>query len=187
MISPVPRTHAGGRLLRLTIALFAATSAGHVAAEESTCKPLFEAMNRLFTTPSHQYLKQTNANGGAKSTDSEIINTGAALYIRVDGKWHGSNGTGAELQKREEENRKNAKVTTCRIERDEAVDGVAGTLYSAHTETAYGSSDEQLWIAKSSGLPLRETIEIDMVDQGGKSRADIRVVYGAIEAPPVDP
>ena len=144
-------------------------------------------MNRLFTTPSHQYLKQTNANGGAKSTDSEIINTGAAMYIRIDGKWHNSDATGAELQKREEENRKNAKVTTCRKERDEAVDGVAVTLYSAHTETSYGSSDEQLWIAKSSGLPLRETIELDMGDQGGKSHADIRVVYRGIEAPVIDP
>jgi hypothetical protein len=158
------------------------------AADETNCKPLFEAMNRLFNTPSHQYLKQTTAKGGEKSTDSEIINTGTAMYIMVSGKWHNSNATAAQLQQQEEQNRKNAKVTTCRVVREESVDGVAVTLFSAHTETDYGKSDEQLWVSKTSGLPVREIIDVDVgSDQGGKSRAEIRVVYSGIEAPTVAP
>jgi hypothetical protein len=65
------------------------------------------------------------------------------------------------------------------------VDGVAVTLYSAHTETAYGISNEQIWIAKGTGLPVRETIDMDMGAKGGKSRAEIHVVYVGVEAPVV--
>lgn len=155
-------------------------------ADEADCKPLFEAMNRLFKTPSHQYLKQTDTRTGDKAVDSEIINTGTAMYVRVGGRWSNSPITAAQLMEQEEKNRRDAKVTTCRVVREEGFDGVNTTLFSAHTETNYGASEEQLWIAKSNGLPLREIIEMDMGDHGGKSRAEIHVVYSGVEAPTVD-
>ena len=165
--------------------LLTVAPAGYCLADDVDCKPLFEAMNRLFKTPSHQYLKQTDSRTGDKAVDSEIINTGKAMYVMVGGKWNNSPITAAQLQEQEEQNRRNAKITTCRAVREESFDGVTTKLFSAHTETGYGASDEQLWVAKSNGLPLREIIEMDMGDNGGKSRAEIHVVYSGIEAPSV--
>jgi hypothetical protein len=134
----------------------------------------------------HQYLKQTDTRTGDKAVDSEIINTGTAMYVMVGGKWSNSPVTASQVLEQEEKNRRNAKVTTCRVVRDESFDGVTTTLFSAHTETDFGASDEQLWIAKGNGLPLREIIEMDMGDHGGKSRAEIHVVYSGIQAPALD-
>ena len=152
-------------------------------AADAECQPLFDAMNRLFKTPSHQYLKQTNSITGDKAVASEIINDGNALYVMVDGKWHNSNATGAQLLEQEEISRKKAKVTTCRLVHEEAVDGVPARLFSAHTETEFGASDQQLWIAKATGLPVRETIEMSMGDHAGTSRAEIKVVYSDVTTP----
>ncbi len=167
------------------MAVLALAPAARCLADEAECKPLFEAMNRLFKTPSHQYLKQTDTRTGEKAVDSEIINTGKAMYVMVGGKWSNSPVTASQLQEQEEQNRHNAKVTTCHLVREESFDGVSTSLFSAHTETGYGASDQQLWIAKSNGLPLREIIEMDMGDHGGKSRAEIHVVYTGVEAPAV--
>ncbi|MEA3151998.1 MAG: hypothetical protein QOD56_2937 [Gammaproteobacteria bacterium] len=176
---------AASRVALCVWATLALAPARHGFAAEADCKPLFDAITRLFNTPSHQYLSQTSAVTGDKVTLSEIINTGKAMFIRVDGKWHTSTITAAQLQQQEEENRKNAKVTICRIVSDESVDGVAVTHFSSHTETGYGASDQQLWISKSAGLPVRETIDMDMGARGGKSHAEIRVVYSGIDAPTV--
>jgi hypothetical protein len=168
------------------IALIAApTSDGF--AEEADCKPMFAAMTHLFNTPSHQYLKQTNTITGDKAVVSEIINTGKAMYIMVDGKWHNSEVTSAQLQEQEESSRRKAKLTTCKLVHEEALDGVPVTLFTAHTETEYGASDQQMWIAKKDGLPVRETIEMTMGDHAGTSRAEIRVSYSGITAPVVPP
>ena len=167
------------------LAVLALAPAAGCLADEAECKPLFEAMNRLFKTPSHQYLKQTDTRTGEKAVDSEIINTGKAMYVMVAGKWSTSPVTASQLQEQEEQNRRNAKVTTCHLVREESFDGVSTNLFSAHTETGYGASDQQLWIAKSNGLPLREIIEMEMGDHGGKSRAEIHVVYTGVEAPAV--
>jgi hypothetical protein len=165
--------------------VLALAPAGLVIAADADCQPLFQAMDKLFTTPSHQYLKQTNTITGEKAVASEIINTGKAMYIMVDGKWHNSNATGEVLKQQEELGRKNAKVTTCRMVHAESVDGVAAKLFTAHTETEFGASDQQLWIADSSGLPVRETIEMSMGDHAGTSRAEIRVEYSGVSAPVV--
>jgi hypothetical protein len=164
-----------------------AAPTGYSLAEDADCKPMFEAMNHMFNTPSHQYLKQTNTLTGDKAVVSEIINTGKALYIMVDGKWHNSEITSAQLQEQEESSRKKAKLTTCKLVHEETLDGVSVKLFNAHTETDYGASDQQMWIAKKDGLPVRETIEMTMGDHAGTSRAEIRVVYTGIAAPVVPP
>lgn len=168
-------------------AVLAMAPVSHGFAADAECQPLFDAMNRLFKTPSHQYLKQTNSITGDKAVASEIVNDGNAMYIMVDGQWHHSNATGAQLQEQEELSRKKAKVTTCRLVHEETVDGVPVNLFSAHTETEFGASDQQLWIAKATGLPVREIIEMSMGDHAGTSRAEIKVVYSGVTAPLIAP
>jgi hypothetical protein len=171
----------------LYVIALAAAPAGYSLADEADCKPMFEAMTHLFNTPSHQYLKQTNTLTGDKTVSSEIINTGKALYIMVDGKWHNSDITSAQLQEQEESSRKKAKLTTCKLVHEESLDGVPVRLFTAHTETEYGASDQQMWIAKKDGLPVRETIEMTMGEHAGTSHAEIRVTYSGITAPVVPP
>jgi hypothetical protein len=170
------------RAIGCIFALLAAYAPYSFAAD-ADCKPLFDAMTRLFNTPSHQYLTQTNTANGDKPRTSEIINTGTAMYIMVSGKWHNSPVTAAQMQEQEEQNRKNAKVTTCHLVREESLEGVKVSLFSAHTETSHGTSDEQIWISKSDGLLLRENIDMKTDDRGGNSRAEIRVVYSGVAAP----
>lgn len=169
----------------VSILAMAPVSRGFAA--EAECQPLFDAMNRLFKTPSHQYLKQTNSITGDKAVASEIINDGKALYVMVGGKWQNSQATGEQLLEQEEMGRRKAKVTTCRLVHEEAVDGIPAKLFSAHTETEFGASDEQLWIANATGLPVRETIEMSMGDHAGTSRAEIKVVYSGVSTPVIAP
>jgi hypothetical protein len=163
------------------VVLLAAAPMNWILADEADCKQPFEAMTRLYDTPSHQYLTETGAAGGDKPTTSEIINTGKAMYIKVDGKWHLSHATKAELQRQEEQNRKAAKTRSCRLVREESLDGSTVNFFNAHTETANGASDEQIWISKNDGRLVREII--DMTDSSGKSHAEIRVVYSGVETP----
>jgi hypothetical protein len=152
-------------------------------AQDPACKPLFDAMTHLFNTPSHQYVTQTSTALGGQPQESELINTGGAMYVLVDGKWHASPITAAQLQEREEANRKSAKVTNCKVIREETIDGVPATVFNSHTETGFGVGDQQIWLSKSTGLPLRETIDMDLGDKAGKSHVEVRVVYAKIEAP----
>jgi hypothetical protein len=161
--------------------IFALTPALGVA-DEAACKPLFDAMTHLFNTPSHQFVQTSSATGG-KPQKSEIINTGKVMYVMVDSQWRVSPITAAQMQVTEETSRKNAKVTDCKVVRDESVDGVAATLFSSHTETDYGASDQQIWLAKATGLPVHETIDMDLGEKAGKSHVDVRVVYASIQAP----
>lgn len=152
-------------------------------ADDSACKPLFDAMTHLFNTPSHQFVTQTSSALGGKPQNTEVINTGKTLYVMVDGQWHVSPVTAAQMQATEENNRKSAKITNCTVVREESVDGVSTTLFNSHTETDYGASDQQIWLAKGTGLPLRETIDMDLGEKAGKSHVDVRVVYAGIQAP----
>ncbi len=177
------RPAAASRLAACTFALAASAAAAPSLADDDACKPLFDAMTHLFNTPSHQYVTQTSTALGSKPQASELINTGKAVYVMVDGKWHLTPMTAAQMQEQEEANRKNAKVTECRVIRQESIEGVPVTVYGSHTETGYGVSDQQIWLAKATGLPLRETIDMDLGEKAGKSHVDVRVVYTAIEAP----
>jgi hypothetical protein len=47
-----------------------------------------------------------------------------------------------------------------------------------------GTSDVQIWIAKSTGLPLKEVIDSDAGDALTKSHSSLRFDYANIQAPP---
>ena len=73
---------------------------------------------------------------------------------------------------------------TCKLLRDEAVDGEAATLYSAHDVQESGSTvDSQIWISKSSGLPIQQTIDINVGGARGKSHTEARIDYANVQAP----
>lgn len=152
------------------------------AADDTSCKPVFDAITRLVKTPNHQFLVQSSDAPGSTRQAGEMIFTGKTTYILHDGKWQTSTITPEETLKQDEENRKNSK-TQCRALRDEPVEGVNATVYTLHSESEVGKSDGQIWISKASALPLRQKIDLAMEGIAEKNHVETRFVYSDV-APP---
>jgi hypothetical protein len=119
---------------------------GHAAPEHAadSCQPVFDALTKLITTPSHSYTTSTPVNGG-KARTAETIMTQEKKYIRVNGKWMDTPVTTAEVLEQERENEKNGKAT-CQLLRSEAVNGEAAVVYSLNRQTTGFKEDSQIWI-----------------------------------------
>jgi hypothetical protein len=145
-----------------------------------SCQPVFDALTKVVTTPSHSYSTHTK-NG--KPISSETIYTQGKAFIRVNGKWMKSPDDPKEILQEEAENRKHG-TATCQIVREESVNGQPATVYSLHSKTDYATEDAQMWIAKGTGLPLREEMDMDVGGgTAGKSHVSIRYEYGNIQPP----
>ena len=151
-------------------------------AQDGSCKPVFDAITRMVKTPNHQYITQSSPDPHEKARSTEIIFTGRKTYLRVDGQWQTSKTTAEQTLKLDEENRKNS-TATCRLLRDESVDGVSAGVYSLHSESDVGNSDGQLWVSKATGMPLRQTIDVMTDPASGKTHVETRFVYSDIAAP----
>ena len=173
---------ASGTGLLAAIALFT----GSALAADLSCKPLADAVTiKPFTIPTHIYSTETASYTGGKPRNSETIYLIDKTYVQVNGRWRVSPVTPKMLL----EDTKAAQAapdiqshSTCRLVRDEVINGEAATLYSEHTETQDGKSDSQVWISKSRGLPLKMEINKDM-GGGGKSHWVSRFEYTNVQAP----
>ncbi len=147
---------------------------------QETCGAVFDALTKVVTTPNHSYSTRTT-NG--KPLISERIYTQGKAFIRVNGKWMAIREDTAEILRQEADNRKHG-TATCRAIREESVDGQGATLYSLHSETEYATQEAQMWIAKSTGLPLREEMDTDVgAGKLGKSHLSTRYEYSNIQPP----
>jgi len=146
-----------------------------------SCQPVFDALTKLITTPSHSYTASTVVNGGKQRT-GETIMTQGKKYIRGNGKWMDSRVTTAEVLEQERENEKNGRAT-CQLVRSEAVNGASALVYSLHREPQSFKEDSQIWISKSTGMPLREEQDVDMGAEIGKQHNSARFEYGNVQPP----
>lgn len=146
---------------------------------QDSCQPVFDALDKVFTTPSHSYSTYTVQ--GRMISGEKIYTQGKAFYCG-DGKWMKDSDDPKTILARQIENRKHGAVT-CKIVRDESVNGQRATLYSLHSKTEHTTAEAQLWIAKSTGLLLQE--EMDIYGGGGarKSHMSTRYEYGNIQPP----
>ena len=151
-------------------------------ADDTSCKPVFDAITRLVKTPNHQFLVQSSDAPGSAPQAGEMIFTGKTTYILHDGKWQTSTVTPEETLQQDEENRKNSK-TSCHALRDEPVEGVSATVYTLHSESEVGKSDGQIWISKANALPLRQKIDLALNGITEKNHVETRFVYSGVEAP----
>src|ERR1700730_4490075 len=76
-----------------------------------SCEPVFDAIPKIFTTPSHSY--STGVVNG-KPRNTETIYVQGKTYMIVKGKWWLSPVTPNDVLKQEMENRSNGK-TTCQF------------------------------------------------------------------------
>jgi len=147
---------------------------------QETCGAVFDALTKVVTTPNHSYSTRTT-NG--KPLISERIYTQGKAFIRINGKWTTIREDTTELLQQEADNRKHG-TATCRAVREESVDGQRATVYSLHSKTEYATEDAQMWIAKGTGLPLREEMDVDVgAGNLGKSHLSTRYEYGNIQPP----
>src|SRR5260370_6238875 len=92
---------------------------------QNSCQPVLDAMNKIYTTPSHLY----NTMDGDRT--NELIYAAGAVYDNLHGKWARSRVPLQRVMELEENNRRNSKYT-CRYLRDESVNGEMAAVYSTH-------------------------------------------------------
>jgi hypothetical protein len=151
--------------------------------DDPACKPVFDAMDRVLDVPSHEFMIKAGGKGeGGKTTQSELITVNGSRYVMVSGRWAKSPATTTQLREQEAENKKNAKVFSCKKAGGEMVNGEPTTIYTIHSETEDAKSDGKLWISNLRGLPLKEEASIDMGD-GDVWHSSVRFEYSNVHAP----
>jgi hypothetical protein len=106
-----------------------------------SCQPVFDAITKLVTTPSHGFSTGV-VNGKPRST--ETIYVQGKTYMIVKGKWWLSPVTPNDVLEQEIENRTNGKAT-CQFLRNEFVNGEPAAVYSMRRETDNAKEDGQMW------------------------------------------
>ena len=152
-----------------------------MARATDSCQPVFDALTKVATTPSHSYTTSTGGNGGTP-TEAETIFANGQKYIRARGRWMRIPVTSQEVVEQEKEKEEKGK-STCQILRSESVNGEAAMLYSVHREYEEVKEDGQMWVSKGSGLLLR--VEEDFENGGNKVKdhRSTRFQYGNIRPP----
>ncbi|MBZ5688058.1 MAG: hypothetical protein LAP86_23840 [Acidobacteriia bacterium] len=146
-----------------------------------SCQPVFDALQKLVTTPSHSYTTSTAAKGGSPRT-AETIMVRGQKYIRVNGKWMDARVTTQEVMEQEKEKEKSGK-SSCQLVRSESVKGESASLYHLQRETEDFKEDSQIWISTARGVPLREEQDIEMGASIGKRHNSAHFEYTNIHPP----
>ena len=146
------------------------------------CQPVLTAGEKQFTVPSHAFMTTTGM--GPAPMQSEVISIDGTTYVKVHDHWMKSPLTSEQLVKQSREKMTSARSHSCKQMPDDVVGGVAASVYSSHTESGTSATDTQVWVAKSTGLPLKS--EVDMTLSGRKSHVSVRYEYGNVQAPPVN-
>jgi len=165
-----------------TIAMTGFATITPAFAADPSCKPVLDAMIKMAGTPYHQYLSETAAYHAAP-TRGEIITTMDAMYVKVRGTWHrdAHNPQQAVTEMRQAAN---AKPMNCKYLRDESVGSEATALYDTFEKQEDGETvKSQLWISKSRGLPIKQTIDMDVGGKLGKSHSELRIDYANVQPP----
>ena len=166
------------------VLIFLACGNVPLARAQNDCKFVFDAGDKVTMTPHHGYTT-TTLQTGQKLSNGEAIFVGGVIYVRIHDQWKKSPMTVQDMQKQEQENRKETKNVSCRHVRDEAVNGEAAGVYSAHAETEDMKTDSLIWISRSTGLILRQ--EEDLDSDSNKSHVSVRYEYRNVSAPAVSP
>lgn len=151
------------------------------ASAQDSCQPVYDALTKLATTPSHSYASMTDPSGG-KATATEFIYIQDKAFMKVGGNWADGPMTPKELLDKEMQNRKNSHAQ-CQLVRSDSAGGQAANLYSLHGENKNAKEDAQVWVSKTTGLPLREEADIELSGSPGKRHVSNRYEYGNVRAP----
>jgi len=172
------------RIQSVTLIVFvqAVVLAGVLPARATdSCQPVFDAIQKLVTSPSHSYTTSTPAKGGTPRTGETIMIHGKK-YLRANGKWMDPRVTTQEVLEREKENEKNGK-SNCQLVRSEPVNGESSSLYHVQRQTETFREDSQIWISTARGVPLREEQDMDYGGAIGKLHNSAHFEYVNVKPP----
>ena len=173
--------HRSIRFLAATLLLSVAWITVPARASDAGCQPVVGAMDKMATTPVHIYTTETAA-FRSKPTSIETINSGGAIFVKLHDKWIRSKMTTQGMLGQEKENRQNGSATCVRLP-DEQVAGASAFVFRTHQKTEDSTVDTQTWISKTTGLFLRQDIDIDVGGSLGKSHRSSRYEYGNVRPP----
>lgn len=159
-----------------------APRATHAQKDVASCKPVLDAVVKQRATSFHAYMTLPATLPGAKPEQSEMIAAGGQDYILVNGHWKRSPMDQAAMVKQEQENIRDAKAYSCKRLRDESVGGAPAVVYAAHSENEDTKSDAQVWVAKSTGLVLRNEVDLS-TDGGAPDHLSTRYEYTNVQVP----
>lgn len=145
------------------------------------CQPIFDALLKVATTPSHSYTTSTAVNGG-RPTEAETIFANGQKYIRARGKWMRLPVTSQDVVEQEKEKEEHGK-STCQFLRSESVNVKAAMLYSVHREYEEVTEEGQMWVSRGSGLLLRAEEDFENRGNKAKEHRSTRFEYGNIRPP----
>ena len=168
----------------IAIALFALMILPNFAASAraaDSCQPVFDALIKVATTPSHSYTTNTSVNGG-NPAEGETIFANGQKYIRARGKWMHIPVTSQDVLEQEKEKEEKGK-STCQFLRNESVNGEAAKLYSVHREYDEVKEDGQMWVSTSNGLLLRVAEDVDNRGNKKNGHQSTRFEYGNVQPP----
>jgi len=178
-----PKSQVQGRICVMLLLCLSALGGAARAQAQGDCKAVYDADDKMLATNHHAFA--THASAGGKSETTEAAMIGGVSYVQIKGVWRKSPLTLEQLREQKAENRKNAKVVSCRYLRDEVVEGETARVFSAHSETEDEKSDVTVWISRNRGLPLRQEQDVDLGDAGGKTHYSVRYDYNNVSAPAV--
>jgi hypothetical protein len=160
-----------------------APRAAHGQKDVASCAPVLDALTKQMNTPYHAYTTMPAAVGGGKVQQSEMIATGGQHYLLVGGTWKKSPMDQAAMVKQEQDNVRNATALSCKRVRDEATGGVPAVVYTMHSENEDTKSDGQVWIAKATGLIVRNEVDMSIGGTGGPDHMATRFEYTNVQVP----
>jgi hypothetical protein len=154
---------------------------GAAHAGEADCTAILDAIVKMSTTPVRQKVSILMP-GGRPPLQSEVLHTKDTMYMQVAGHWAARPYDGAKIAA-DARQALAASEHTCSRDGSEPVDGQPATVYRMETATPKGKSQAKIWIAPTSGLPLRQhTILIEGATANGEH--DVHFDYINITPPP---
>jgi hypothetical protein len=156
------------------------------AAPDPACKPVIDAMEKGFGTPSHLYTtRETVTGANTTNSSSESIYADGGTWILVHGQWRKSPVNINALRTHQTQQMQNG--FTCHHLRDEAVGGDMTAVYGTHQQSSdSGPIDTTVWISKASGLPVKTEADIDIsgtMARAGKVHQTTRYEYTNVHSP----
>jgi hypothetical protein len=162
------------------LVILTSLAAPYVMAADA-CQPVFDALMKVATTPSHSYTTSGAVTGG-KPAEGETIFVNGQKYIRARGTWMRIPVTSQDVVEQEKEKEEKGN-STCQLLRRESVNGEAAILYSVHREYDEVEEDGQMWVSTSTGLLLRVEEDVDNRGNKKKEHRSTRFEYGNIRPP----
>jgi len=145
--------------------------------EEGSCRVLQESFAKLESTSTHIYSSVFDGVDGT-TTSLEMIQVRGVVYAKTADGWMKTALTpkdmvGESLQPR--------VGGSCVFEKDDSLNGQSVAKFRVQSQG--NDAKGQVWISKSSGLPVRQDIEIKSNGNGRNTRTSTRFEYKDVVAP----